>query len=510
MASSSSPVGGNSPLGKRISSGARWIGIAMGARHFARLLSLFLVQLIVVNPSRLFGDWGVAMVLVMALTTLRQLGFGQALINRDDSGTEDLETAASTTFWILLGSTIVILMLGVLGAEWMVAGLGGEVRLTHVLRVLFLSAILDPFGSIPASLLQKRLRFEAIARCEASASYMFLIASVVGALAGLDIWALVVAHVVSRFVQVAALIWMAGWRPRLRFDSRIARELFSFGGWLWLNAVLQIIHRLSDNLVLYKVVGSQITGQYVYAKSFTQSPSVPFSNGLHRVLFPILSAIKTDHARLRSVYEQGTGLLAFVVLPATAGFWFVAGDLNQILGPRMGDLTSLMRVLALLSAATIAGAITRPLLFALGDTRQWAAIGAARQVLIVSGIVALGLGLTPAFLRDGPGWSALGMAWAYTLPTLLSLLSVHILVVRRLKVELRSLLYEVAVSGVCTAAMIAMLNYSEPLLGSSREGLTGLSARVLTGSVAYLGASLVLNRGAIANAVQAVSNLTRR
>ena len=58
----------------------------MGTRHLARLFTLFVVQLVVADPRGVFGDWGVIMAVSLALTTLRQLGFGQALVTGASGG----------------------------------------------------------------------------------------------------------------------------------------------------------------------------------------------------------------------------------------------------------------------------------------------------------------------------------------------------------------------------------------------------------------------------------------
>ena len=459
----------------------------MGTRHLARLFTLFVVQLVVADPRGVFGDWGVIMAVSLALTTLRQLGFGQALVNRSEWGDTELERAASTAFWIVFCSTALLIGLGVLGADWMISSFGGRPELVLILQILICSALLDPFGAVAGSLLQRRLNFDSIARCEVLSSYTFMVVTVCSALAGAGLWALVLGHVFSNLSQIVAVMLSAAWFPRLLFDRGLARSMFSFGGWLWLNAVLQIVHQTADRLILYKLFGKSLAGDYNYARTLTVAPSIPLSNGLHRVLFPILSQVKSDREKLNRVYVRGISLVSFVIVPATAGFWWVAPDLVDVVASQMGNVTDLFRVLALLAATIIAGALTRPLLFALGHTRAWALIGASRQVLILA---LIGM-LVFAFDR---GLSLEGMAWAYTAPTFLSLTVVHGMAMKILNVPLSSLVRALATPAASTAIMLGCLTVVEEVIEIPTSGAISLLISVLVGVATYMLAALLLDR----------------
>ena len=118
------------------------------------------------------------------------------------------------------------------------------------------------------------------------------------------------------------------------FDRSAIRELAGFSGSLVGTRSLQYWSRSLDDLVVGRVFGDDALGAYNRAYSIMLFPLENVSRVVGRVMFPALSMVQEEHARIRKVYLRAASGISLITFPMMCGV-FAVSDLFVVglLGP---------------------------------------------------------------------------------------------------------------------------------------------------------------------------------
>jgi PST family polysaccharide transporter len=127
---------------------------------------------------------------------------------------------------------------------------------------------------------------------------------------------------------------------------------------------------------------------------------------LMRVLFPTLSRIQDDLARLQIIFLRACGGIAFISLPLMAGLFILAGPfVMAVLGPKWKPVILLLMLLSPIGIFRSVSAPTNGILLAMGRG-DW-----LFRVTLVAGITVTGS------ILCGLKWGITGVASAYAIAT---------------------------------------------------------------------------------------------
>lgn len=135
------------------------------------------------------------------------------------------------------------------------------------------------------------------------------------------VWALVAGNLAGMTARVVAShALLPGIRHRLTWDPAAARELMSFGQWIFLSTVVTFFAMQTDKLLFEPLMGAggtALLGVYWFASQFVQQVPTLASRLNSLVGFPALSEVHrtSDHARFVLRMRQ---VRAYLVLPTTA------------------------------------------------------------------------------------------------------------------------------------------------------------------------------------------------
>jgi PST family polysaccharide transporter len=373
------------------------------ARLGSQVASLALRAGALVVLARLLGpkDFGlVGMVTAFTgiLSWFRDFGLSAAAVQRSEI-TRDQHSAL---FWInvLFGALLALVTLATAPA---IAAFYDEPRLFWLATVLGTAFLFNAVGIQHSALLQRQMRFTAVAAINVVSLMVGAAIAIAGAAAGYGYWALVASSVTTPLVASIGYWLATGWVPGMPRRGVGIRSMIHFGGALTLNGIVAYVGFNADKVMIGRFLGVDAIGIYGRGFQLVSIPTDGLNSAVGEVAFSALSRLQNDPARLRSYFLKGFSFVLGLTLPITIACGLFADDVVLVLlGPKWQASTEIVRLLAPTIAVM---AVIYPvgwLIFSLGLVRR-----SVKIALVFAPIMILGCVL-------GLPFGAAGVAFAYS------------------------------------------------------------------------------------------------
>jgi O-antigen/teichoic acid export membrane protein len=377
--------------------------VAQAASFTLRIGSLMVLARLL--DPRDFGLVGMVAAFTGVLNLFRDFGLSTATVQRLNVTDEQI----STLFWInvLVG---VILGLLLMAMAPVVVAFYHEPRLLSVTMVLATSFILNGAGVQHTALLERQMRFTALAAIDVFALIVSTLIGISMAWARFGFWALVAASVSVPLVSTLCLWHTTGWipgRPRLQVGLG---SMMRFGGGFTLGNLLVYIAYNLEKVLLGRFWGADAVGIYGRAYQLVNLPTENLNSAVWGVAFSGLSRVRTDPIRFKSYFLKGYSLVLALTIPITISAALFAHELILlVLGPKWKEVVDIFR---LLTPTILIFALINPLawlVFSLGMVGRNLKIVLVLTPLVITGYV-IGLPYGPKGVAFG--YSAVMTLWA--------------------------------------------------------------------------------------------------
>lgn len=375
---------------------------AQGVNFFLRIGALMVLARLL-GPFD-FGLVGMVTAFTGVLSLFRDFGLSSAAIQRATVTEEQV----STLFWI---NMLVGVFLGLVAVAMApaVAAFYRDPRLIAVTAILGAGFIFNAAGVQHGALLQRQMRFTAIAIINTAGLLVGTALAIGGALAGYGYWALV-AMTVALPLSITIGYWIAtGWVPGRPRRGTGIRSMMRFGGTLTINGLVVYVASNLEKVLLGRFWGADILGIYGRAYQLVNIPTDNLNTSAGEVAFSALSRLQDEPRRLRSYFLKGYSLILALTLPVTVACALFAGDVILVLlGPKW---TAAAPILRLLAPTILVFAIANPLswlLTSLGFVNRLLKMGLVIAPLMITGY-AIGLHYGPNGVAFG--YSAVMVLW---------------------------------------------------------------------------------------------------
>ena len=118
----------------------------------------------VLTPAEI-GVYSVTIVLLMFVSTVRDMGAGQYLVQEKELTTERIRAVWAVQLGLGLGLAGLVILV-----SYPVSVFYGEPRMQNIMLVVALNYAINPFGSLTYAWLMREMRFESVALMRFSAS----------------------------------------------------------------------------------------------------------------------------------------------------------------------------------------------------------------------------------------------------------------------------------------------------------------------------------------------------
>lgn len=373
-------------------------------------------------PPEAFGLVAMANVVLRFSSYFANMGVGRALIQRQHIDEDDVRAAFTSSVAMGLATTATVITLAPFAAAYY-----QDRDVTAVMQWLALTFVFTGLGATSRALLQRRLQFRASGVAEvASYAIGYAVPTLVLAASGFGVWSLVAGAIGQAAVAAAISMWLAShsWKPMLRWAPHA--RLLRFGATVSGISVLEFLGSTLDTLVIGRFGTAAQVGLYNRAFMLAHLPTYQVQLGIARVLFPVLTAGRSNATEFSTTIVVASHAAARLVLPLGIGMGLAAPELvDVLLGKQWAAAAPLLGVLGPALALNLLWAIPAQVLEALGRLR-W------KAVVHGSYVVLLGVALTvSAATSVDLGSVALVLALAMACRTIALFAVVHFLGVVR-------------------------------------------------------------------------------
>jgi O-antigen/teichoic acid export membrane protein len=404
------PVGGAKPplpppsMVRAAARGLSWSLLSAVGQAVLQVVAL--VVLAHLLPVEEFGIAAAATLVMGLAVMLSQLGIAPALVQARNLDRTDVASA-----FVLTSALGVVLAAALIAVAPVLGRFLGLPPGSTYLQLLSIVLVLGGLSAVSAGLLQRQMRFRALATVDLlSYGVGYLGTAVTLAYAGAGAAAIIWGQIAQ------ALVDLVGYYALVRHDirppglgvmvSRLRRlvrfgsgySLSQFGNWLATNG---------DNLVITSTLGPTSLGIYSRAYQLLVQPANLIGSVSDKVLFPAMSTIQDDHRRLTRAFILVNSMIAILTIPASVLLFVLAPEVvHVLLGPQWSAVVVPLQVFAVVllprTAYKISGSLTRATGAVFGGAlRQWIYAGEVVLGSVIGsrwGIVGVAVGASIAIV----------------------------------------------------------------------------------------------------------------
>jgi O-antigen/teichoic acid export membrane protein len=268
-----------------------------------------------------------AVVFSIFFQAFTDLGFGSAIIQRDDNVLTN--KYLSTAFWGNFIWAIIVYAIMVFAVSPFAAIFYHEKSLMLILPILGLNIIVCPLYKIHQSLFYREFKFKKIAFISNVASLVSGTAAIILAIYGAGVWALVLQSVLVFFIELPYYYFNSKWRPQFIWDKLAFKDLFGFGIFTTFSSLLNKLSAQGDYLIVGKFLGKVNLGFYSFAFILSDSLRIQIRLIIEKVMYPVYSKFKNDKTKQDFLLQKSIFFNSILITPIM-GAMFVSPELITI------------------------------------------------------------------------------------------------------------------------------------------------------------------------------------
>jgi O-antigen/teichoic acid export membrane protein len=313
---------------------------AQAANFVLRIGSLMILARIL-DPKD-FGLVGMVTAFTGVLNLFRDFGLSAATVQR----VHVTEDQVSNLFWIniLIGTLLTVLLVV---ASPAISTFYHEPKLFLVTVTLASGFIFNAIGVQHSAMLQRQMRFGALACIDMISLACSIALGITLALLGYSYWALVMMTLAAPLVSSISLWIATRWVPGPPRRGVGIRSMVHFGGTITLNGLVVYVAYNIEKVLLGRFWGAESVGIYGRAYQIINIPTENLNSAVGEVAFSLLSRVQDDLEKLRRYFLNGYSLVLACTVPVTVACALFGKDLiSVLLGPKWQATVPIFRLLA--------------------------------------------------------------------------------------------------------------------------------------------------------------------
>ncbi|MDM8543412.1 oligosaccharide flippase family protein [Desulfococcaceae bacterium HSG9] len=304
---------------------AFWSILGKGGSHIVRMAGSLILTRILFPEA--FGLMATATTILTMIQLFADTGVRTVIIqNPRGAEPEFLHTA----YIISIGRGALLFSIVTLLA-WPMASLYDQPDLKGLLLIIGLSPLLLGFENPALALHIKHFRVEKQVAFELGTQILGLLTSIILAFVMRSVYALAIGTSVSALYRVIASYMVHQHRPRFCWDKTIAREIFHFGKFIFINTMITWAATNVDVLMIGKFLDMENLGFYSLGRNFGLLVSILVYKIVSQSYLPAVSSVAEDLPRVMRIFKRTQAFFLALAIPASMMLALFADDIIRLL-----------------------------------------------------------------------------------------------------------------------------------------------------------------------------------
>lgn len=311
-------------LSKDFISGVSYIALAKYSGVVVQLvITSILARLI--TPEE-FGIVAIATVMIAFFNILSDIGIGPAIIQKKDLSFTDLSHIFSFTIYVGAMMGLIFFFFA-----YPISNSYNNSTLISVCQLLSICIFFSCANIVPLNFNYKEKNFKYISQITLGVQFISGCISVVAALTGLGLYAIVISQLLS-----SILLFICYYnRIRLKFyykiEMKALRKIMSFSIYQFLFNIVNYFSRNLDKLLVGKYLGMVPLGYYEKSYKLMLLPLQNITFVITPVMQPIFSTFQNNYSEIINKYLKLISLLSYLAFPIVAVLYYVSDELILLL-----------------------------------------------------------------------------------------------------------------------------------------------------------------------------------
>lgn len=348
-------------------------------------------------PTSVIGRFELLMAAFMTVLMLGSVGVDDKYIQQDDHDQQRAFEIAFTLQWVLAGLLALLLLVGIPAF----AAIYGQPSIVAPGLVLIASLPALVF-QMPLWVHYRRMDFLRQRKLQLLNSATLFVAMIALVLAGLQLWALVIAGLISSWVTAAFCVRSSPYRLRLRWERGAVREYRRFSWPLLLGTINTALTWQVPIILAARMHGPTAVAGIALAISIAQY-TTRVDDIVTNTLYPAICAVKDRADLLFEAFWKSNRLALLWAAPmGCLGALFIGDFVHLVIGEKWRFAAPLIGIVAATAAVNQIGFNWTAFYRAIGETQPIATLTSVNLVttlavavplLATHGVTGFGIGL---------------------------------------------------------------------------------------------------------------------
>lgn len=287
----------------------RWLGLSGAVIRVTRLLTTIVLARFL--SSHDYGLVAIVLTVNDIVRVFTRNGIGTRLIQAPAENIEHLAQSAYWLNWSISSALFVIQCLAAFPLAWFYR----DEQLILPICAMAVSLLLLPHGLVQAALIQRENRLKAIAMVEMIQFSTDNILSLIFAIAGWGMWAIILPKLLVAPIWVYIILKNHPWRPKLRFTTVGWGDLLRFGRNVLGVELLNNLRGNLDYLIVGRFLSIEALGIYYFAFNAGLGISLGIITSIKSALLPHLCDVRDNLTQFKQRYFSSLKTISFIILP---------------------------------------------------------------------------------------------------------------------------------------------------------------------------------------------------
>jgi teichuronic acid exporter len=350
-----------------------------------------------------------------------------------------------------------------------------EPAVAAIVCALSLTFIADSIQVLPRSMLQRELRFRALAGLDGLNLAVAAVTVTIAATFGLGHWALICNTLLSSAIVTLTACILSPYRPSWPRDLKALTRALGAGWYMIVSRAAWYGYSKFDSTIIGRILGKDALGVFGFATTFSSFLVVEVLALYSKVVPGTFSAVQADQLALCRYFLMLTEAIAYLTLPMCFGLALTADDFVRLaLGPQWEAVIAPLRILCIYMVCYSCQTLISHVLLWTGHFRanMWLNIFA--------------LGILPLCFFIGVHHGITGVSWGWVIGFPLSLIPAYVLVFRILNLRLAGYFYALYPAFTACLVMSAVVILLRHFLPESWTVAVRLTIQSACGAMTYL------------------------